>query len=160
MRWSGPARPPLLVALLAALLLASGCGSLLPGRAVVARVPADDLALIRLFLARYNAAGQEGVRPQLDFLRATQEPSAALPPSRCFGEVTLETRMVERTLRPIPGDPPPADRPGARPPDGARYAAAVAVTALLDGIPVREDVGTKQFVIRDANVFSYAPCPS
>lgn len=154
-----PARPAFPLVLLAALVLTAGCGAALPGRAVVARVPADDLALVRLYVARLNAAGQEGERQQLEFLRSTQEPSAPLPPSRCFGEVTLETRLVERTLRPIPDDPPPGDRPGARRPDGARYAAAVAVTALVDGRPVREEIGTKQFVVRDGRVYSYAPCP-
>lgn len=145
------------VVLLAALL--AGCTTTLTGRAVVGPVSVDDRTLIRQFVARYNATGEEGPGPQLAFLRETQDPSAPMPPPRCYGAVTLETRMVERTLRPIPGAPPPGDRPGARMPDGARYAAAVAVTASRDGLPVREDVGTKQFVVRDGRVFSYAPCP-
>lgn len=143
--------------LLAALL--AGCTTTVPGRAVLAPVPAEDLALIRLFVARYNATGEQGPGRQLEFLRETQDPSAPMPPPRCYGAVTLETRVVERTLRPIPGAPPPGDRPGARMPEGARYAAAVAVTASRAGLPVREDVGTKQFVVRDGRVFSYAPCP-
>lgn len=156
-----PARPlGLVVALLAGLVLVSGCGAVMPGRAVLGRVPADDLALIRLYVTRFNDAGEEGPRPQLAFLRETQEPSVRMPPPTCFGQITLEARMVERTLRAAPGLVPAQIPPGTPVARGALYVVAVSVTASSDGVPVREDVGSKHLVVRDGRVFSYAPCPA
>lgn len=152
-------RATLAAVLFATTVTASGCAVVVPGRAVPGPVAADDRALIRLHVARYNAAGLAGPGTQLAFLRATQEPSTPMPPARCFGAVALQARMVERTLRPAPGRVPVNAAPGSRVPDGALYVAAVGVTALVNGVPVRDDSGSQHFVIRDGEVFGYAPCP-
>jgi hypothetical protein len=136
----------------------AGCGATVPGTPRAAAVPAGDRALIDSYVAASNQAGTTGARAQADFLRATQAEGAPFPPERCFGELTLDTRLVARTLRPDPEWRPPATLPNVGRPDGAVYVAAAAVTVRRGPTEVREDVGSKHFVIRDTRVTSYAPC--
>ena len=65
---------------------------------------------------------------------------------------------MQRTLRPDADWTPPATLPDASRPVGAIYVAAAAVSVRRGSVEVREDVGSKHFVVRDAGVFSYAPC--
>lgn len=148
------------VAVLAVVLTAglAGCGTTVPGAPRAATVPAADRALIDAYVAASNRAGTAGPRAQADFLRATQADGTPFPPDRCFGELTLDTRLVGRTLRPDPDWRPPATRPEEGRPDGAVYVAAAAVTVRRGTAEIREDVGSKHFVIRDTRVASYAPC--
>lgn len=145
---------------LACVLLLSGCGQAVPGKDVVARVPAADLALVREYVRALNAAGDDGPEAQAAFLRSTQEPGTRPPPDRCFGSVTLTTRLVERTLRPATDWTPPGVPPGTRPPEGAVYVVASGVTASRDRVTLREDVGSKHLVVRNGRVYGYAPCPN
>jgi hypothetical protein len=154
-----PGRPAALVVgtLLAAALLA-GCGAVVPGQAGIGLVPPGDRALIDAYVTDTNRAGDAGPTAQTAFLRATQAPGAPFPPDRCFGDVTLQTDLVGRTLRPDPDWRPPETSPDTGRPGGAVYVVAAAVSIRRGGLEVREDVGSKHFVIRDGHVAGYAPC--
>jgi hypothetical protein len=136
----------------------AGCGTTVAGSPRAAVVPAADRELIAAYVEASNRAGAAGAAQQADFLRATQAEGAPLPPDRCFGQLTLDTRLVARTLRPDPDWRPPATLPEVGRPQGAVYVAAAAVTVRRGTAEVREDVGSKHFVIRDTRVSSYAPC--
>jgi hypothetical protein len=136
----------------------AGCGATIPGTPRVGAVPAGDRALIDAYVADSNRAAAAGARAQADFLRASQAEGVPFPPDRCFAELTLDTRLVARTLRPDPDWTPPASLPDVGRPAGAVYVAAAAVTVRRGSAEVREDVGSKHFVIRDTQVSSYAPC--
>ncbi|WP_433800627.1 hypothetical protein [Actinomycetospora sp. CA-084318] len=136
----------------------AGCGSTVPGTPRAAAVPPADRALISAYVDASNRAGAAGAREQADFLRGTQAEGAPFPPDRCFGELTLDTRLVARTLRPDPDWRPPATLPDVGRPAGAIYVAAAAVTVRRGAAEIREDVGSKHFVIQDTRVTSYAPC--
>lgn len=148
------------VVVLACLTLLEGCASTLPGRAEPARVPTADLTLVRGYVAAFNAAGEAGPTAQAEFLRATQEPGAVLPPPGCFGTVSLRAMPIESTLRPATDWIPPRARPPGARPAGAVYVAASAVTTLADGAVVSEVVGLQHFVVRDGRVYGYAACPT
>ncbi|MDL5155118.1 hypothetical protein [Actinomycetospora termitidis] len=137
---------------------AAGCGAVVPGTPRLGAVPSTDRALITAYVEASNRAGDGGPAAQTDFLRSTQAEGAPFPPDRCFGEVTLDTRLVQRTLRPDADWTPPATLPNVGRPAGAIYVAAAAVSVRRGAVEVREDVGSKHFVVRDARVFSYAPC--
>jgi hypothetical protein len=155
-------RPPraaaLAVGALAAAVLLGGCGTVVPGQARVAPVARSDRALIDQYVASANHAGDAGPVVQAAFLRATQAEGAPFPPDRCFGDNTLDTDLVGRTLRPDPGWKPPATAPDAAGPAGAIYVAAAAVSVRHGQLELREDVGSKHFVVRGGRVTSYAPC--
>ncbi|WP_018330604.1 hypothetical protein [Actinomycetospora chiangmaiensis] len=136
----------------------AGCGTVVPGTPRAAAVPTTDRALIDAYVDASNRAATAGPRAQADFLRATQADGVPFPPDRCFGQLTLDTRLVARTLRPDPDWRPPATLPQTGRPEGAVYVAAAAVTVRQGTAEVREDVGSKHFVIRDTHVTSYAPC--
>ena len=154
-----PGRPGTLVVgtLLAAAVLA-GCGSVVPGQARIGLVPPADRALIDAYVTDANRAGDAGPAAQTSFLRGSQAPGAPFPPDRCFGDVTTQTDLVARTLRPDADWRPPDTAPGAAGPGGAVYVVAAAVSVRRGSLEVREDVGSKHFVIRDGRVSGYAPC--
>ncbi len=136
----------------------AGCGAVVPGQARIGLVPPTDRALIDTYVGDANRAGDAGPAAQTAFLRATQGPGAPFPPDRCFGDVTLQTDLVDRTLRPDPGWQPPETSPDTARPSGAVYVVAAAVSVRKGPLEVREDVGSKHFVIRDGRVTGYAPC--
>ena len=138
----------------------AGCGAVVPGRAVADPVPAADRALVDAYVDAGNRAGDAGPAAQTAFLHDTQESGVPFPPGRCFGTVALHTRLVERTLRPALSWTVPGPDGRDRRPDGAVYVVATSVTATRDGTVVREDVGSKHFVVRDGRVYGYAPCPA
>ncbi|HEY2222744.1 hypothetical protein [Actinomycetospora sp.] len=138
--------------------LVAGCGAVVPGQARVAPVARGDRALIDQYIASVNHVGDAGPTAQTAFLRATQAQGAPFPPDRCFANVTLQTDLVGRTLRPDPGWKPPATRPDATAPDGAIYVVAAAVSVRRGPSEIREDVGSKHFVVREGRVTGYAPC--
>jgi hypothetical protein len=148
----------LVVGTLLAVGLLAGCGSDVPGQARIAPVARTDRALIEGYVVDSNRAGDAGPKEQTTFLRDTQAQGAPFPPDRCFGDVTLQTDLVGRTLRPDPGWKPPATAPDAGGPAGAIYVAAAAVSVRRGPLEVREDVGSKHFVVRDGRVTGYAPC--
>lgn len=154
-----PVRSPALVVgtLLTGVLIA-GCGSVIPGQARVAPVSATDRALIDTYVTASNRAGDAGPSVQASFLRATQAQGAPFPPARCFSDLTMQTDLVARTLRPDPGWRPPTAPPDSAPPAGAIYVAAAGVSVRRGLTEVREDVGSKHFVIHDGHVSGYAPC--
>ncbi|MFC5060753.1 hypothetical protein [Actinomycetospora atypica] len=136
----------------------AGCATVVPGTARIAPVASADRTLVDAYVAAANRAGAAGPREQETFLRATQAESTPFPPDRCFGELTLDTSLVGRTLRPDPGWAPPAALPATGRPQGAIYVAAAAVSVRQGALEIREDVGSKHFVVRDGRVTSYAPC--
>jgi len=136
----------------------AGCASVVPGTAAFGPVVGSDRALVDAYVAAANRAGEAGPQEQETFLRATQAEGTPLPPDRCFGELTLDTSLVGRTLRPDPGWQPPAALPNTGRPQGAIYVAATAVSVRQGALEIREDVGSKHFVVRDGRVTSYAPC--
>jgi hypothetical protein len=146
------------VGALLAVALIGGCGAVVPGQARAAGVPPSDRALIDAYVADANGAGDAGPTAQVAFLRDTQAQGAPFPPDRCFGDVTVQTDLVGRTLRPDPDWRPPETAPGTGRPSGAIYVVAAAVSVRRGQLEVREDVGSKHFVIRDGRVTSYAPC--
>lgn len=148
----------LVVGTLLVAALVSGCGAVVPGQARVAPVARADRALIDDYVASANHAGDAGPTVQAAFLRATQAEGAPFPPDRCFTDTTLQTDLVDRTLRPDPGWRPPAATPDAAAPAGAIYVVAAAVSVRRGSQEVREDVGSKHFVVRGGRVTSYAPC--
>lgn len=139
-------------------VLLAGCATAVPGQARVAAVARGDRALIEGYVDAANRAGDAGPPTQTAFLRATQAQGTPFPPGRCFGEVTLRTELVDRTLRPDPGWRPPATRPEAAAPAGAVYVVAAAVSVRRGLVELREDVGSKHFVVHDGRVTGYAPC--
>ena len=148
----------LVVGTLLATALLAGCGAVVPGQARIGLVPPTDRALIDAYVGDANRAGDAGPAAQTSFLRASQAPGAPFPPDRCFGDVTLQTDLVGRTLRPDTGWRPPEIAPGTPGPGGAVYVVAAAVSVRRGSLEVREDVGSKHFVIRDGRVSGYAPC--
>lgn len=136
----------------------AGCASVVPGTATFGPVVTSDRALVDAYVAAANRAGEAGPAEQASFLRATQAEGTPFPPDRCFGELTLDTSLVGRTLRPDPGWRPPASVGTTARPDGAVYVAAAAVSVRQGALEIREDVGSKHFVVRDGRVTSYAPC--
>jgi hypothetical protein len=151
-------RPALVVGTLLAAAVLAGCGAVVPGQARVGLVPPSDRALIDAYVSDANRAGDAGPAAQTSFLRASQAPGAPFPPDRCFGDVTLRTDLVGRTLRPDPDWRPPQTAPGPGDPLGAVYVVAASVSVRRGSLEVREDVGSKHFVIRDGRVSGYAPC--
>lgn len=143
----------------AVVTLLSGCGHVLPGRALPAQVTSQDLALIHRYVDGFNAAGDSGPEAQRAFLLSTAEPGSSPPALGCLGQQTLRTEIVDRTVRADPDFM--ATRPNQAPtkPAGAVYVAAVSITALMDGTTVEEEIGSKHLVVRDGRVFDYAPCP-
>jgi hypothetical protein len=137
----------------------AGCGSTVPGRAEASRVPARDLSLIHGYLVAFNAAGDRGPAAQAAFLRSTQEPGTPPPRPDCFAQVTLRTQIVDRTVRADPDFLAPRRGAPAARPTGAVYVMAASVSAVRDGTPQREAIGSKHLVVRDGHVFDYAPCP-
>ncbi len=154
----GRRAPALVVGTLLAAAVLAGCGAVVPGQARIGLVPSGDRALIDGYVTDSNQAGDAGPRVQTQFLRDTQAQGAPFPPDRCFGDVTLRTDLVARTLRPDPGWRPPETGPGTGAPGGAVYVVAAAVSVRKGQQEVREDVGSKHFVIRDGRVTGYAPC--
>lgn len=146
-------------ALAVAGLLLTGCGAVVPGTPTVAQVLAGDLALIHAYIDGLNAAGQVGVDAQTTYLRATQDPSTPFPRSGCLGQVTLETHLVDRTVRPDPDFTAPQAGGALARPGGAVYVVATDVSASQDGVMVREQIGSKHVVIRAGRVYGYSPCP-
>lgn len=155
---TGARRPALAVGFLLAAALLAGCGAVVPGAARPAAVPPADRALIDTYVADVNHAGDAGPAVQASFLRSTQAEGAPFPPDRCFSDVTLQTDLVARTLRPDPDWRPPATSPGTGRPTGAVYVVAAAVSVRRGASQIREDVGSKHFVIRGDRVTGYAPC--
>ena len=153
-----PRAAALAVGTLAAAVLLGGCGTAVPGQARVAPVARSDRALIEGYVASANHAGEAGPVVQAAFLRATQAEGAPFPPDRCFADNTVDTDLVGRTLRPDPGWRPPATAPDAAGPAGAIYVVAAAVSVRHGRLELREDVGSKHFVVRGGRVTSYAPC--
>jgi hypothetical protein len=153
-----PQAAALAVGTLAAVVLLGGCGTVVPGQARVAPVARSDRALIDGYVAAANRAAGGGPAAQAAFLRATQADGAPFPPDRCFADNTVDTDLVDRTLRPDPGWKPPATAPEAAGPAGAIYVVAAAVSVRHGQLEVREDVGSKHFVVRGGRVTSYAPC--
>ena len=152
-----PGRPALVVGTLLAAAVLAGCGAVVPGQARVGLVPPSDRALIDAYIGAANRAGDAGPAAQTAFLRGSQGPGAPFP-DRCFGDVTLQTDLVGRTLRPDPDWRPAQTAPGPAEPGGAVYVVAAAVWVRRGSLEVREDVGSKHFVIRDGRVTGYAPC--
>jgi hypothetical protein len=148
----------LVVGTLLTAALVTGCGTVVPGQARVASVARDDRTLIDAYVVSTNRAGDAGPEVQASFLRATQAEGAPFPPDRCFSDVTLQTDLVGRTLRPDPGWKPPATAPDAAAPAGAIYVVAAAVSVRRGPLEIREDVGSKHFVVRNGHVTGYAPC--
>lgn len=148
----------LVVGTLLSAVLAAGCGTVVPGQSRVAPVARGDRTLIDAYIADANSAGDAGPRVQTQFLRDTQAQGAPFPPDRCFSDVTLQTDLVARTLRPDPGWKPPAPAPDTAAPAGAIYVVAAAVSVRRGRMELREDVGSKHFVVRDGRVTGYAPC--
>lgn len=151
-------RPLVVVGTLLATGLVAGCGAVVPGEARVGLVPPGDRALIDTYVTDANRAGDAGPGVQTSFLRDTQAQGAPFPPDRCFGDVTLQTDLVARTLRPDPDWRPPETAPGTGRPSGAVYVVAAAVSVRRGRLEIREDVGSKHFVIRDGRVTGYAEC--
>ena len=152
-----PGRPALVVGTLLAAVLA-GCGAVVPGQARVGLVPPSDRALIDTYVGAANRAGDAGPAAQTAFLRASQgsgvhcsSPTAASATSPCG-----PTSSAARCARPRLASP--ADRARDRGPGGAVYVVAAAVSVRRGSLEVREDVGSKHFVIRDGRVSGYAPC--
>ncbi|MCD2192865.1 hypothetical protein LQ327_05620 [Actinomycetospora endophytica] len=148
----------LVVGTLLVAAVTAGCGTVVPGQARVAPVARGDRALIDQYIASANHAGDAGPTVQTAFLRATQAQGAPFPPDRCFGNMTLQTDLVGRTLRPDPGWKPPETQPNTPAPAGAIYVVAAAVSVRQGQLEIREDVGSKHFVIHDGRVTGYAPC--
>jgi hypothetical protein len=138
--------------------LVAGCGAVVPGQARAALVPPGDRVLVDTYVIDANRAGDAGPGVQTSFLRDTQAQGAPFPPDRCFGNVTMQTDLVARTLRPDPDWRPPETAPGIGRPSGAVYVAAAAVSVRRGRLEIREDVGSKHFVIRDGRVTGYAAC--
>lgn len=154
-----PRVPALAVGTLLAAVLLAGCGAVVPGSARVGLVPPGDRTLIDRYVASSNHAGDAGPAAQAAFLRATQAEGAPFPPDRCFTDLTLQTDIVARTLRPDPDWRPSDDTvPGTARPTGAVYVVAAAVSVHRGPAEIREDVGSKHFVIRGDRVTGYAPC--
>src|SRR4051794_36666272 len=101
----------------------AGCTTVVPGTARFGPVVSSDRALVDSYVAATNRAGEAGPQEQASFLRATQAEGTPFPPDRCFGELTLDTSLVGRTLRPDPDWQPPAALPNAGRPQGAIYVA-------------------------------------
>ncbi|NMO93695.1 hypothetical protein [Actinomycetospora sp. TBRC 11914] len=150
--------PALAVGTLLAAVVLGGCGAVVPGTARVGLVPSSDRVLIDSYVASANHAGDAGPAAQAAFLRATQAEGAPFPPDRCFTDLTLQTDLVGRTLRPDPGWRPPETAPGTGRPPGAVYVVAAAVSVRRGPAEIREDVGSKHFVVRGDRVTGYAPC--
>lgn len=154
----GARTPALAVGTVLAAALLAGCGAVVPGQARLGAVPSADRTLIDQYVASANRAGDAGPAAQAAFLRATQAEGAPFPPDRCFTDLTLQTDLVARTLRPDPEWRPPETAPGTPRPAGAVYVVAAAVSVRRGPAEIREDVGSKHFVIRDGRVTGYAPC--
>jgi hypothetical protein len=144
-------------------VLVAGCGTVVPGQARPGAVPPRDRALIDAYIGDTNRAGDAGPSVQADFLRSSQVEGAPFPPPRCFADQTVQVEVVDRTLRPDPDWSPPAtspdpSEPGTTKPVGAIYVVAAAVSVRRGQTDVREDVGSKHFVVRGGRVTGYAPC--
>ena len=138
----------------------AGCASVVPGTATFGPVRDVRPRPRRRLRRRREPGGRGGARSSRRRSCAPPRPRARRSPrTGASASSTLDTSLVGRTLRPDPGlaaarlrrDDRSTRRRGLR--GGGRR-----VGPRRARSEIREDVGSKHFVVRDGRVTSYAPC--
>ena len=144
---------------LTGLVLAAGCGSTIDGVPVAAASPSHDRQLVQDYFTELNAAADDGVATQRDFLRRSQHPD--FTDELCdLGDLTLSIDPAMSTLRVDPDWVPPAAGRNATHPRGLVYVLGVSVSIRQDGALLGEQIGSQRVVILDGKAYGFAPCPT
>lgn len=144
---------------LAGLLVASACGTRIPGTPVAAASPAQDRQLVEDYFAELNAAGADGPSTQRDFLRRSQHPDYT--DDLCdLGDLTLNVDPAMSTLRVDPDWVPPDSGRDAAHPRGLVYVLGVSMSIRQDGALLGEQIGSQRVVVLEGEVYGFAPCPT